>query len=195
MVETELPNPRELGELKEKRFHSIVALITAVYAVVLAIATLGGSHAMKRMLLFQQQASNQWAYYQAKSIREHLYKSQKAMLESELSLIAGTRGADITAKARAAINAFGDEQSRFANEKTEIMKKARELEKKRDINLSKSPYFEYAEVLLQIAIIMASVSILADSRAVFAFSAVFALAGVFMCANGYLLFVSIPFMH
>ncbi|MCL5405627.1 MAG: DUF4337 domain-containing protein [Deltaproteobacteria bacterium] len=195
MVETELPNPRELGELKEKRFHSIVALITAVYAVVLAIATLGGSHAMKRMLLFQQQASNQWAYYQAKSIREHLYKSQKAMLESELSLIAGTRGADITAKARAAVRAFGDEQSRFANEKKEIMEKARELEKKRDINLSKSPYFEYSEVLLQIAIIMASVSILADSRAVFAFSAVFALGGAFMCANGYLLFVSIPFMH
>ncbi len=195
MAETELPNPKELEEIKEKRFHSTVAMITAVYAVILAFSSLGGNQAMKEMLLAQQQASDQWAYYQAKSIRQHLYQSQKTMLENQLSLMSGTLGADRTAQVRATLKSFGVEQSRFAEEKKEIMHKARELEKERDKSRSKDPYFEYAEVLLQIAIIMASVSILADSLAVFSFSAVFALFGAFLCANGYLQFVAIPFLH
>jgi Mg2+/citrate symporter len=194
MAETELPNPRELEEIKEKKFHSIIALITAVYAVILAFSTLGGTHAMKEMLLSQQQASDQWAYYQAKSIREHLYKSQQMLLENQLSLLAGA-GGDQTGKADATIKKLGEESARFAVEKKKIMQKATKLEKERDKSLAKDPYFEYAEVLLQIAIIMASVSIIADSRLVFSLSLAFALAGSFMCANGYLQFVSMSFIH
>ncbi len=195
MAEAELPNPRELEEIREKKFHSVIALITAVYAVVLAIASLGGNHAMKEMLLAQQQSSDQWAHYQAKSIREHLYMSQKMMLENELALLSGTVGGDRAAKADAAIKKLGSEADRFAGEKRQIMKEAKALEKKRDKNESKHPYFEYAEVLLQIAIIMASVSIIADSTAVFALSLLFSLLGAFMCANGYLQFVVMPFIH
>lgn len=195
MAETELPDPRELEELKEKKMHSRIALVTAVYAVLLAISSLGGNHAMKEMLLAQQQSSDQWAFYQAKSIREHLYRSQKMMLQNELALLSGTLAPDKATKAGATIRELGEESARFANEKKEIMDKARELEKERDKNRSKDPYFEYAEVLLQLAIIMASVSIIADSRAVFSFSVLFALAGAFMCANGYLQFLSMPFIH
>ena len=72
LAEVELPNPEELEERRDKTFSRRVALTTAVYAVVLAIASLGGNNAMKEMLLAQQQASDQWAYYQAKVIREHL---------------------------------------------------------------------------------------------------------------------------
>ncbi|MGC9196322.1 MAG: DUF4337 domain-containing protein [Syntrophobacteraceae bacterium] len=195
MAETELPNPRELEEIKERKFHSKIALITAVYAVILAFSSLGGNHAMKEMLLAQQQASDQWAYYQAKSIREHLYKSQKMMLENELSLLAGPGGAVQTGKVDATIKKLGEESARFSVEKKKIMEKALKLEKERDKNLAKDPYFEYAEVLLQIAIIMASVSIIADSPMVFCLSIAFALAGSFMCANGYLQFVSMGFIH
>lgn len=195
MAETELPNPKELEELKEKKFNSYVAMITAVYAVILALSSLGGNHAMKEMLLAQQQASDQWAYYQAKSIREHLYKSQKMMLENEVSLLSGNLGADAAAKVRTTLKKLGDTESQFAKEKKEIMQEARKLEEERDKNRSKDPYFEYAEVLLQIAIIMASVSIIADSRTAFFFSVLFAVAGAFLCSNGYLQFVSIPFFH
>lgn len=195
MAETELPNPRELEEIKEKKFHSRVALVTAFYAVILALASLGGNHAMKGMLLAQQQASDQWAYYQAKSIREQIYKSQKLLFENQLGLLSSTLGADKAAQAGAAVKKLGEEASRYAGEKKEIMEKARDLEKERDKNETKDPYFEYAEVLLQLAIIMASVSILADSFAVFSLSVLFALGGGFMCANGYLQFVALPFIH
>ncbi|HXZ35645.1 MAG TPA: hypothetical protein VEL68_06480 [Thermodesulfobacteriota bacterium] len=42
MAEVELPNPHELEEVKEKGFTRRVAMITAVFAVLLAIASLGG---------------------------------------------------------------------------------------------------------------------------------------------------------
>ena len=195
MAEAELPNPKELEEIKEKRFHSIIAVITAVYAVILAFSSLGGNHAMKEMLLSQQQASDQWAFYQAKSIREHLYKSQKLTLENQISLLSGNLGTDAAAKAEAAVKKLGDESSRYGKEKQEIMHKAKELEAERDKNRTKDPYFDYAEVLLQIAIIMASVAIISDSFAVFCFSLLLALSGAFLCADGYMQFLVLPFIQ
>lgn len=57
MSEVELPNPHELQEMKEKEFTRRVALITAIFAVVLAVAALGKNYTMKEMLLTQQEAS------------------------------------------------------------------------------------------------------------------------------------------
>ena len=168
MAEVEVPNPEELREIREKGFARKTALITAVFAMVLAIASLGGNHAMKEMLLSQEQASDQWAYYQAKSIREHLYKSQKMLLENEL-LLSDTLNPDATKSVKASIDNLAAEESRFTDEKKEIQQEATKLEKERDINRARDLYFEYAEVLLQIAIVMASVSIIAASLPVFFF--------------------------
>lgn len=51
MAEVELPDPGELEERRDKASSRRVALTTAVYAVALAIASLGGNNAMKEMLL------------------------------------------------------------------------------------------------------------------------------------------------
>ena len=69
MEEIEIPKPEELEEIRAKAFTRQVALTTAIFAVFLAITSLGGNHAMKEMLLAQQQASDQWSFYQAKVIR------------------------------------------------------------------------------------------------------------------------------
>jgi hypothetical protein len=195
MAEAELPNPRELEEVREHRFTRRAALVTAVFAVVLAIASLGGNNAMKEMLLAQQQASDQWAYYQAKSIREHLYRSQKVMLENQLDLLSQIISPESAEKAKASIAALAGEESKFANDKKEIEQEAKKLEKERDVNRLRDPYFDYAEVLLQIAIVMASVSIISNSRAVFGFSVLVASLGTLMCANGYLQIFALPFLR
>ncbi|MFZ0930533.1 MAG: DUF4337 domain-containing protein [Syntrophobacteraceae bacterium] len=195
MAEMELPNLKELEEVREKKFTRRVALVTAVFAVVLAIASLGGNHAMKEMLLAQQQASDQWAYYQAKSIREHLYKTQKVLLENELDLLSQTASPESAEKVKASIEALAGGESKFVSDKKEIEQEARKLEKERDTYRSQDPYFEYAEVLLQIAIVMASVSIISASGAVFGFSLLVASLGALMCANGYLQIFALPFLH
>jgi hypothetical protein len=193
--EVELPNPEELREKAESRFGRRVALVTAIFAVILAIAALGGNHAMKEMLLAQQQASDQWAFYQAKVIREHQYRGQKLRLEADLL----ERGAAIKPEARAKLEAllkkFDEEEKRYNTEKKDVEKDAKKLEHVRDVYQVRDPYFLLAEALLQIAIVMSSVSILARSRLIFGFSLVLAVIGVVLTANGYLLLFRLPFLH
>ena len=195
MAEVELPNPEELEEKAERSFSRRVALVTAVYAVVLAIASLGGNNAMKEMLLAQQQSSDQWAFYQAKVIREHQYRAQKMRLETELA----ERGPALRPEARQRyedlLKNFAEEEKRYNAEKKDIEKDAKKLEKERDHSRDRDPYFDYAEVLLQIAIVMASVSILSTSRPIFFFSLALALGGGLLTVNGFTLWFLLPFLH
>lgn len=194
MAEVELPDPEELEERRDKAFSRRVALTTAVYAVMLAIASLGGNNSMKDMLLAQQQSSDQWAFYQAKVIREHLYRAQKLVLEAELADTAAARGPRHE-RLQALARQFADEEKRYNAEKKDIENDAKKLERERDVNRDRDPYFDYAEVLLQIAIVCSSVSILAASRRMFLFSVALALGGVVFTVNGFLLFFRLPFLH
>ena len=189
----ELPDPEELEERRDKAFSRRVALTTAIYAVVLAIASLGGNNAMKEMLLAQQEATNQWAYYQAKVIREHLNRAQKLAVETQLAEPSPLKGPE-RAKFEALQKKYAAEEARMSSDKKEIEVVAKKHEASRDLNQRRDPYFDYAEVLLQIAIVMASVSIISSSRPVFVTSLVLALIGAFFTFNGYTLFFSVPFL-
>lgn len=195
MAEIEIPDPEEIEEVKEKAFTRKVALTTAIYAVILAITSLGGNNAMKEMLLAQQQASDQWAYYQAKVIREHLYRIEKMRLEAGLL----ERGEGVSQEVRDHYEKLRkrveEEEKRYNSEKKEIEAEARRLEHERDLNRDKDPYFDYAEVLLQIAIVMATVAILSTSRLMYSFSIIIAALGALLSLNGFLLVVRLPFLH
>ncbi|MCL4500479.1 MAG: DUF4337 domain-containing protein [Deltaproteobacteria bacterium] len=192
MAEMELPNPEELEERKAKAFTRRVALTTAIFAVILAISSLGGGMAMKEMLLSQQQASDQWAFYQAKAMREHFYRGQKQRLELDL-LERENLKPQVRKRYEEMLAQVIAEEARYGLEKKEIEKDAKYLEHRRDIYHGKDPYFEYGEVLLQIAIVMASIAILAHSGLMFAFSLVSALLGALLAVNGFLMVVHLPF--
>jgi hypothetical protein len=194
VAEVGLPDPDELEAARDKTFSRRVALTTAVYAVVLAIASLGGNNAMKAMLLAQQEASNQWSYYQAKVIREHLNRGNRLVVEAQLAEPSALKGPE-RAKYEALLKRFTDEEKRMNADKKEIEPRAKAAEAERDLNQARDPYFDYAEVLLQIAIVTASVSILSGSRPTFWFSLVLAVIGVVLTANGFLLLVRLPLLH
>jgi len=88
-----------------------------------------------------------------------------------------------------------EEERRYNSEKKEIEAEARRLEHERDLNRDKDPYFDYAEVLLQIAIVMATVAILSTSPLMYGFSIVLGAVGAMLSANGFLLLVRLPFFH
>jgi len=194
MAEIELPEPGELEEKKAQPFTKRVALTTAIFAVILAITSLGGSNAMKEMLLAQQQASDQWSFYQAKVIREHLYRQQKQRLELDL-LEKEALKPEVKKRYEALLQETAKPAERYGQEKKDIKKEAEKLEHERDIYRAKDPYFDYAEVLLQIAIVMASISILAHSRSMFVFALTAASLGALFSLNGFLLLFRIPFFH
>jgi hypothetical protein len=192
--EVELPDPQELEERRDKTFSRRVALTTAVYAVLLAIASLGGNNAMEDILLAQQEATNQWAYYQAKVIREHLNRGNKMLVETQLAEPSPLKGAE-REKYEALAKKYADEEKRMNADKKDIEKDARKFEHERDVNKAKDVYFDYAEVFLQIAIVSSSVAILAASRPMFWFSAVLAVSGAIATINGFLLVVRIPLLE
>ena len=195
MAEVELPNAEELEEIKGKAFTRHVALTTAIFAVALAITSLGGNNSMKDMLLAQQQSSDQWAFYQAKVLREHLYRSQKLRLEIDLIERGSAMKLEVKERVEGLLKKMADEEARFNAEKKEIEKEAKKLEHERDVNRTKDPYFDYGEVLLQIAIVMASISILSGSRPVFYFALTGAFLGTLCSLNGFFLICRIPFFH
>ena len=194
MAEVEVPNPEELHERGEKTFSRRVALTTAIYAIVLSIAALGGNNTVKEMLLAQQQSSDQWAFYQAKVIREHQYRGQKMVVETQLAEPSTVKGAE-REKLAALAAKFADEEKRYNAEKKDIEKDAKKLEQARDMFRDRHPYFEFGEVLLQIAIVSASVSILSTSRQMFWFSLVLAVLGAVLAVNGYTHLFTLPFLH
>jgi len=195
MAEVELPDLEELEELKAKTFTKRIALTTAIFAVLLAITSLGGNNAMKEMLLAQQQSSDQWAFYQSKAMREHLYKTNGLRIELDLLERGAGMKAETKKRYETLLRDMRAEEARYAGEKKGIEEAAKKLEAARDKNLSKDPYFDYAEVLLQISIVMASISILAASHQVFYFAIVSASLGTLLMLNGYLLIFKLPFLH
>jgi len=194
VAEIEVPNPDELHERGETTFGRRAALTTAIYAVVLSIASLGGNNTVKEMLLAQQQSSDQWAFYQAKVIREHQYRAQKMLLETQLAEPSSLKGAE-RAKVEALATKFAEEEKRYNAEKKDIEKDAKKLELARDVRRERHPYFEFGEVLLQIAIVSASVSILSSSRPMFWFSLVLAALGAALTLNGFTPLFTLPVLH
>lgn len=194
MAEVELPNPEELEEQKKDTFSKRVALCTALFAVILAITSLGGNNTAKDMMLAQQQSSNQWAYYQSKVMREHLYRLEAQRTEALLAERGSTMNNQVREMYDKNRQLYAADAKRYAAEKLEIEQSAKKLEAQRDMGITKDPYFDYAEVLLQIAIVMASISILSGSRPVFGVSIACAVMGALLCLNGYLLLVKLPFM-
>ncbi len=195
MAEVELPNPEELEHRKSTNFTRRVALTTAMYAVVLAVASLGGNNATKEMLLAQQQASDLCAHYQAKSIRENQVRVQKLRLEADLF----ERGPEMKPAGRQKLEGllreYSDQERHYSQDKKEIEVHAKEREHERDIYRTRDPYFDYGEALLQIAIVLASIAILSNSVPVFAVSMVMAVCGVVFTLNGFFLFFTLPALH
>src|SRR5882724_7931873 len=161
MAEVEVPNPDELHERGGQTFSRRVALTTAIYAIVLSIAALGGNNAAKEMLL------------------------------AEPSTVRGAEREKLAALAAK----FAEEEKRYGAEKKDIEKDAKKLEHARDLFRERHPYFEFGEVLLQIAIVSASVSILSTSRPMFWFSLVLAVFGAVLTVNGYTHLFPLPFLH
>ncbi len=184
-------------------FRRLTAIYVGVTAMLLAIAALGGADATKEMLNANIHASDTWAFYQAKYIRQIHY--QTAAEELEL-LAAGAPGLspEHLAKVGELVKRYRDTAARYESEppkkagmkgegKKELLATAEEWGAKRDHAAAQTPNFEYAEAALQIAIVLGSVAIVAASPFLLGLSGILAVFGVLLTLNGYLLVV--PMSH
>ena len=173
----------------------LIAVYIGVLAVLLAVCGVGGGNAMKDATARNIEASNTWAFFQAKNIRRHELRLQIAEFEvmlagqPELSAAARTLIEDRLKRYRA-------DETRYTSEPDtgegveELKVRARSLEVQRDRAMVKDPYFDYGQALLQIAIVLASVAIITGGTILLVLSALLAGLGTLSTMNGFLLFFS-----
>jgi hypothetical protein len=189
---------QETAELIEKSSHdnkqqNRSALTISILAMVLAIASLGGSNAMKEATQENILAANAYAFYQAKNIRQTSYKLAASDLELQL---AREPNMNVTAKAmfEKKIEDYKKTAERYESEpetkegKKELMARAKEHEAIRDHAMRQDPWFDYAEGALQIAIVLLSVSIVAGIPALYWAGTLLGALGFVSTVNGYFLF-------
>jgi hypothetical protein len=93
---------------------SRAALMIAVMAAVLAVSDLGGGNATDDMIGSNIKASDTWAFYQAKNVRQNLYKLAAEELQTDLA--SGALPADQRASAEARLNDYRATIARYDSE-------------------------------------------------------------------------------
>jgi hypothetical protein len=181
----------EAAEVNRQKNRS--ALTISIFAMVLAISSLGGSNAGKDITQENILAANTYAFYQAKSIRQTTLKVAAADMELQL-----LREPAMNAAAKEAMQKKIDDYKktidRYESEpetkegKKELMVRAKEHEAIRDHAIRQDPWFDYAEGGLQIAIVLLSVSIIAALPVLYFAGLGLGLLGALSALNGFFLF-------
>ena len=164
-----------------------IALLIAVIALCLALSETLGKGAQTEAISKNVEASNLWAFFQAKSIRRTVV--QTASEQTKLGL--GTAGDDA---AKAALQKQIDEWQKTAaryrsepqtNEGTEqLAERAKHAEEERDLAQAKYHHFELASAAFQISIVLASATIITGIIALAWISGLLTLAGIAITALG-----------
>ncbi len=178
-----------VAEEKKEKWLNYLALTTVIFAVCATLSTFKGSSFSTRSVLSQTQASDQWSYYQAKSIKGYLYDIQREKLELELK----TAGKNIARQAAGdyekKIEEYSKKIKRYDEEKTRIEQDAKESERIRDDAQLHSRVFGMAVIFLQIAILLSSIAALLKRKTVWIIGLLTGIVGLVYFADGFLLFM------
>ena len=178
--------PDELSELREQaekgRENASLAPISvtmAILAVLVAVVSLMGHRSHTEELLFQNRATDQWAYYQAKNIRRHSYE-----MATDLLPLVDFKDKAQAEKVRAK---YQGEAERYTKEQAEIEELAKDLEKESASAQRKANRFDLGEVFLEIALVISSLALLSGKRIFWFLGIASGLAGLAVAATGLLL--------
>lgn len=158
-----------------------VALLIAVLALILAFAETLGKGAQTGALAYNIEASNLWAFFQAKTIRQTVLRTAAEEIEAG--------GASEAQKKQAA--KWKDTAQRYQSEpetgegREQLTARAKEAEKKRDTSMAAYHHYEVASAAVQIAIVLASASIIAEIVALAWAGAALGVIGVVFCVIGF----------
>jgi len=152
---------------KAERWTIQVALSTALLAVLAALAALLAGHHANEAILDQMKATDQWAFYQAKSIKQAVITTKMEML--------GALGKEAAA-------ADEEKVQQYVKEQVQIEETGRERERSSENHLQRHETLARTVALLQVAIALAAISVLTKTRLLW-------LSGLALGAVGLLFFL------
>jgi hypothetical protein len=165
-----------------------IALLIAILALFLALAETGAKSAQTEAITKNVEAANLWSFFQARTIRQTVLRA--AGEEAELEKLAAADPA-----LRAAIErqqaAWRGTIERWESEpasgegRRELSERARAAEAKRDRNMAAYHHYEYGSAAFQVAIVLASASIITAVPALAVGSVALGVAGLGLTAIGF----------
>ncbi len=164
-----------------------VALTTALLAVFAAITTLYLGKYSSKAILNQGLESNQWAYFQAKSIKQHTYEIQKQKLDLDrlcqpgLPKQAEAKFLELTAN-------YDKNIKRYDKEKEEIKQIAEKHAKEKEAAQAMAGNFGYSLIFLQIGIMLSSVAALTRQKYLWLVGLAVTIGWVFFFLDAFYLF-------
>jgi hypothetical protein len=153
-VEIELPESPE--HHSDYKYTVPVSVTISILAVLVAGVTLLGHRAHTEELLLQSHATDQWAYYQAKNIRYHEVQSIADLL--------GALAPQDKEKTAAVRERYLKETERYEKDKDDIGDKAKEFEKERDVISRRADRFDGGEALIEVGLVICSITLLTKRR-------------------------------
>jgi hypothetical protein len=158
-----------------------VALLISVLALVLAFSETLGKGAQTGALAYNIEASNLWAFFQAKTIRQTVLRTAAEELEVSSS----------SESSRKQVAKWRDTAQRYQNEpetnegRDQLMARAKDAEKKRDVSMARYHHYEVASAAVQIAIVLASAAIITSIAALIWIAGGLGVLGVAFCVIGF----------
>ena len=190
------PEPQELLEQAEHNRHytehsngpsfSFVnrcAITASIMAVLAACGSLLSGHAVNEAIMKQAQATDEWAYYQAKSTKEHVIEGDGIVLSSLLK----AEGKNNTGAANQAVSDFQKLSVRYSKEKEEIKAQAENVQRQSERKFSEHEDFSFAVACFQIAIVLSSISMIVQRKWLYMASLSTGLFGLIFVAIGAIL--------
>lgn len=155
-----------------------VSLVIAVLAVLVAMVTVLGHREHTRAVLEQTRAADQWNEYQSRKLR--VQQTQKS--SELLTLLAPNSGA-----VQGQLKTYKAEITKWQAELDTSAEKAREMEG--DVNRAehRADRFDLGEALLQIAVVLASITLLTRHHRYVVAGGLLGIAGVVVAASAFFL--------
>jgi ribosome-binding ATPase YchF (GTP1/OBG family) len=173
---------QELKEQAEKGGESSlrpVAFTMSVLAVLVAVSTVLGHRTHTEAVLYQNKATDQWNEYQAKKIR-----SYNTSLANDLLSVATVGDKDAAQKIQ---KAYADHQAKWADDLKESQGKAEALEQRVENAEKRADRFDLGEAMLEIGLVITSVTLLTRSRIYWYIGFIFSIAGILSAASVFFL--------
>lgn len=147
-----MQNKEEQARGWQSKIPTLIAVTTLLLAVCATLTAFKAGGYGNKMVLAQNQASDQWAFYQAKSIKETTYRVQLDAMTAAYP--PGQRPPAIEAQAAA----FAQEAQRYKAEKEAIEQEAHRWESVRDTAQGYNTVLGQALMFLQVGILLSSLA-------------------------------------
>jgi len=157
-----------------------IAMLISVLALVLAFSETLGKSAQTSALAMNIEASNLWAFFQAKTIRQTVLRTAAEQIETSSP----------SESSKKQIAKWRETAQRYQNEpetgegREQLAARAKEAEKKRDRAMAAYHHYELASAAMQIAIVLASASIITAMPVLVWVAGALGLLGVVFCGIG-----------